>query len=96
MHFHQIINSCLYTHHADLWVSVDIMCAVSRLPVLADVAVSPWLPEREQQQQHTHTQPGGLVARGEAEAHGELVIDRSHAASWNISLIFSFHHHLLC
>lgn len=54
MHFHQIINSCLYTHHADLWVSVDIMCAVSRLPVLADVAVSPWLPEREQQQQHTH------------------------------------------
>lgn len=95
-------------------VSVDIMCTVSRLPVLADVAVS-WsgtitrstitgstIVTRAAAAAAVHVQlggwgwvPGGSQCAGKAEARRGFMIDRSRAASWNHSLIFSFHHHLI-
>lgn len=93
-------------------VSVDIMCTVSRLPVLADVAVS-WsgtitrstitgstiVTRAAAAAAAVHVQlgggPGGSQRAGKAEARRGFMIDRSRAASWNHSLIFSFHHHVI-
>lgn len=89
-------------------VSVDIMCTVSRLPALADVAVS-WSGTITRSTitgssivtraaAAVHVQLGGWGGGGwwlTACGEGGFMIDRSRAASWNHSLIFSFHHHLI-